>query len=219
MDDISVAVIPEIVTLTPTCHDSDISTMTATGEGDTDGEDNDSTAESECGSDASPTALRRKIERLGKQENKRKRAMAELRDKLKDAKQARQGRRSTEKKVTQIKDLAPANTLPLGKMVSLNNYFRDTVFRRLKLVTKDVIKDGSVVRKIMEHLQVVTDWDKNNYRAHIEMALQTKIGQYRDNSVKNIKWKYRTAKGKGPGKFLALVRQRQGSAIVSNQVI
>ena len=74
------------------------------------------------------------------------------------------------------------------------------MFRVLKIVTKEVLKGGVVVGRIMQHLQIVTEYDKNAYRVHIELALQSKIGQYRDNSVKNIKWKYRSKKGKGPSK-------------------
>ena len=127
--------------------------------------------------------------------------LTNLQEKLKDSKQTRIG--GVEKKRgTQIKHLASENTLPIDKQVSLNNYFRDVVFRGLKIVTKDVLICGVVVGRIMNHLQFVTDYDKNAYRAHIELALQAKMGQYRDNSVKNIKWKYRTKKGKGPSKWM-----------------
>jgi hypothetical protein len=144
--------------------------------------------------------MRRKIQKLQKKEKKRKQEMTNLQEKLTDNKQARQGEATTKKKITQIKHLASENTLPIDKQVSLNNYFRDVVFRVLKIVTKEVLKGGVVVGRIMQHLQIVTEYDKNAYRVHIELALQSKIGQYRDNSVKNIKWKYRSKKGKGPSK-------------------
>ena len=76
------------------------------------------------------------------------------------------------------------------------------VFRNLKLVTKEVIKSGVVVDRLMWQLQFITEHDKMMYRVHIELALQKQIGQYRDKSVKNIKWKYRTKKGKRPGKSI-----------------
>ena len=88
----------------------------------------------------------------------------------------------------------------MDKQVSLNNYFRDFLFRGLKLVTKRVIEDGTVVNQIIRHLRMVTDHDKTVFRLHIELALKVMIGQYRDNSVKNIKWVYRTKKGTGPSK-------------------
>ena len=88
----------------------------------------------------------------------------------------------------------------MDKLISMNNFFRDAVFRSLKLVTKDVLKSGDVVKRIMQHLKFITPHDRSVYRVHIELALQKQIGQYRDNSIKNIKWKYRTRKGTGPGK-------------------
>ena len=64
--------------------------------------------------------------------------------------------------VMKIKDLAQANTLPVDKQISLQNYLRDVVFRGLKLVTKDVIKCGVHVERAMSHLQFITDYDKKN---------------------------------------------------------
>ena len=125
--------------------------------------------------------------------------MTNLQEQLKNNKQARQGMVLTKKRIYKIKDLSEKNTLPVDKQISLNNYFRDVMFRSLKLVTKDVLKSGGVVDKIMTHLHFITDYDKNMYWVHIELELQKQIGQYRDNSIKNIKWKYRSKKGTGPG--------------------
>jgi hypothetical protein len=202
MEDTCVDVIPELITLTPNCNsnNSDISTMSSIhgNEGD-ENEDNSASASDGESDDDEPT-LRQQLDKLKKKDKKRKQQMINLQEKLKDNKQARQLTESAaKKKVTHIKNLAEANTLPLDKQISLNNYFRDVVFRNVKLVTKEVLEDGFVVGKIMQHLQFITDYDKNMYRLHIELALQAKISQYRDNSLKNIKWKYRTKKGTGPG--------------------
>jgi hypothetical protein len=199
MDHTCVDVLPEIILLTPNCNDSDISTMSGTGN-DKEGSDDDSASALAASTEDSEATLRGKLDKLVQKDKKRKQQMTNLQEQLKDTKQAREGSVLGPKRVTQIKDLAEANTLPIDKQITLNNYFRDVVFRGLKLVTKEVIKNGVVVDKIMGHLQFVTDYDKKNYRVHIELALQKQIGQYRDNSVKNIKWKYRTNKGKGQGK-------------------
>ena len=82
------------------------------------------------------------------------------------------------------------------------------VFRGLKLVTRDVLESGVMVAKIMQHLGFITDQDKNMYRAHIELAMKKQIRQYRDNSVKNIKWKYKTKKGNGPSKSMTYSKKK-----------
>jgi len=210
MDNSCVSAIPDAIILTPNCHSSDISTM-STREGESAkgsigvGADDDSDSDtSSCGTNDSVATMRQKLQKMKKKmeksENKRKQEMTDLEDQLKDSKQAKLGKVGTRKRINRIKDLAAANTLPLDKQISLNNFFRDAVFRRVKIVTKEVLKDGTVVGNIMKHLQFVSEQDRNMYRAHIELALQAKIGQYRDNSVKNIKWKYRTRKGKGTSK-------------------
>jgi hypothetical protein len=210
MDNSCVSAVPDVITLTPNCHSSDISTMsTHEGENEKDGmgdggEDDSDSDTSSCGSNESAATMRRKLQKMKRKmkrtDDKRKQELTDLEDQLKDSKQAKLGKAGARKRITRIKDLAAANTLPLDKQISLNNFFRDAVFRRVKLVTKEVLKDGTVVRNIMKHLQFVSDQDRTMYRAHIELALQTKIGQYRDNSVKNIKWKYRTRRGKGISK-------------------
>ena len=97
---------------------------------------------------------------------------------MKDTKQVKLQIFLGKKRVTQIKDFAEANTLPIDKQISLNNYFWDLVFRSLKLVSKEVLKSGVVVDKIMRHLQFVTDYDKKVHQVHIELALEKQIGQY-----------------------------------------
>jgi hypothetical protein len=202
MENTCVNVIPEIITLTTTCSDSDISTMGGNGNDDDDSDDNSDSASDDSSDDIEGKSMREmqeKIRQLQNKERKRKQKMTDLQEQLKDTKQARIGKLLGKRKETKIKNLAAANTLPIDKQISLNNYFRDVVFRSLKLVTKEVLDSGFVVDKIMRHLQLVTEYDKKMYRVHIELALQKQVGQYRNNSVKNIKWKYRTKKGKGPG--------------------
>jgi hypothetical protein len=192
-DNKNFGVVPEFVTLTKTYNNSDMSTLGVDDEASSDDDDDYNSADS-------VDTVRLKIKNLRDKSKKRKQAITNLREQLKDSKQARKGRVATKRKITRVRDLASENTMPLDKQVSLNNYFRETVFHRLKLVTKEVLKSGVIVNKIMKHLMFVTEHDKNMYRAHVEIALQTKIGQYRDNSVRNIKWKYRTKRGKGPSK-------------------
>ena len=197
MNDDSADAIPEIITLTLNCNDSEMSAMSNRGNDDS---DHDGDSSDDDIDDQDLAGMRQKITDLKNADKKRKREMTNLQAQLKEKRQAAEGRVLTKKKITKIKDLATSNTLPIDKQISLNNYFRDVVFRKLKLVTKDVIKSGVVVEKIMGHLQFITDYDKRIYRSHVELALQKQIGQYRDNSVKNIKWKYRTKKGTGPSK-------------------
>jgi hypothetical protein len=167
---------------------------------DSDRSGDDESSTSDVDSKADNAKLRRKLLKMGETEKKRKREMVEMQEQLKDRKQAKEGKVLTKKRITRIKDLDEANILPMDKLISMNNFFRDAVFRSLKLVTKDVLKSGDVVKRIMQHLKFITPHDRSVYRVHIELALQKQIGQYRDNSIKNIKWKYRTKKGTGPGK-------------------
>ena len=199
MKEACVDVIPTLITLTSTCNDSNISTM-SDNEIDSDRSGDDESSTSVVDSKADNAKLRRKLLKMGETEKKRKREMVEMQEQLKDRKQAKEGKVLTKKKITRIKDLDEANILPMDKLISMNNFFRDAVFRSLKLVTKDVLKSGDVVKRIMQHLKFITAHDRSVYRVHIELALQKQIGQYRDNSIKNIKWKYRTRKGTGPGK-------------------
>jgi hypothetical protein len=177
MDHTCVDVLPEIILLTPNCNDSDISTTSGTGHDKESSDDNSASVLAYCSDDNEET-VREKIRKLASRERKRKQQMTDLQEQLKNRKQARQGKVLGQKRVTRIKDLAEANTLPIDKQISMNNYFMDVVFRNLKLVTKDVLKSGVVVDKIMRHLQFVTDYDKKKYRVHIELALQKQIGQY-----------------------------------------
>jgi hypothetical protein len=199
MKEACVDVIPTLITLTSTCNDSNISTM-SDNEIDSDRSGDDESSTSDVDSKAENAKLRRKLLKMGETEKKRKREMVEMQEQLKDRKQAKEGKVLTKKRITRIKDLDEANILPMDKLISMNNFFRDAVFRSLKLVTKDVLKSGDVVKRIMQHLKFITPHDRSVYRVHIELALQKQIGQYRDNSIKNIKWKYRTKKGTGPGK-------------------
>jgi hypothetical protein len=199
MKEACVDVIPTLITLTSTCNDSNISTM-SDNENDSDRSGDEESSTSDVDSKADNAKLRRKLLKMGETEKKRKREMVEMQEQLKDRKQAKEGKVLTKKRITRIKDLDEANILPMDKLISMNNFFRDAVFRSLKLVTKDVLKSGDVVKRIMQHLKFITPHDRSVYRVHIELALQKQIGQYRDNSIKNIKWKYRTKKGTGPGK-------------------
>jgi hypothetical protein len=199
MKEACVDVIPTLITLTSTCNDSNISTM-SDNENDSDRSGDEESSTSDVDSKADNAKLRRKLLKMGETEKKRKREMVEMQEQLKDRKQAKEGKVLTKKRITRIKDLDEANILPMDKLISMNNFFRDAVFRSLKLVTKDVLKSGDVVKRIMQHLKFITPHDRSVYRVHIELALQKQIGQYRDNSIKNIKWKYRTRKGTGPGK-------------------
>ena len=161
MDHTCVDVLPEIILLTPNCNDSDISTTSGTGHDKESSDDNSASVLAYCSDDNEET-VREKIRKLASRERKRKQQMTDLQEQLKNRKQAQQGKVLGQKRVTRIKDLAEANTLPIDKQISLNNYFRDVVFRNLKLVTKDVLKSGVIVDKIMRHLQFVTDYDKKN---------------------------------------------------------
>ena len=145
MDDPCVESIPEMISvLTPNCHNSDISTMSKNEEDNSDRSDNDS----ESGSVDNPAhdskALFQKLKEMERENKKRNQVVADLMKQLEDSKQAKKVRVEANRTVTNIKDLARANTLPEDKQISLRNYLRDVVFRGLKLVTKDVIKCGSM---------------------------------------------------------------------------
>ena len=169
MDDTCFDLIPGLLTLTPNCNDRDtISTMSG-NRGDDDEGGDDSESDGNSGDDEE--TVRAKLQNLEKRDRKRKQQMAHLQEQLKANKQARQGSVIGKKRVTQIKDLDDANKLPLDKQISLNNYFRDHVFRGLKYVTKDVLKSKVAVEGIMQHLRIITEYDIKRYRVHIELAL------------------------------------------------
>jgi hypothetical protein len=203
MEATNVDLIPILLTLTHNCSNSDISTMSGNENDGNNKKEEGSSDESDYNSEDSERAVRRKLEQMGRRAKKRKQEMVDLKERLEGRKHAERGKLVTKKKVMQLKDLEENNRLPRDKLISLNNLFRDVVFRHVKLVTKDVLESGVVVERIMKHLHFITDFDKIRYRAHIELALQKQIGQYRDNSVKNIKWKYRKRKGTGPRKSVS----------------
>jgi hypothetical protein len=74
------------------------------------------------------------------------------------------------------------------------------VFTGVKYVTKETLEGGNIMKKITDNLQITDELQKNRYQRHLELALKKKIGQFRNNSIKNIKWKYRKQQGKGAGK-------------------
>lgn len=115
---------------------------------------------------------------------------------------------TVEKKVTRVEDLPAANTLALDKQISLINYLRDVIFKGLKYVTKEVIESGIIVGMILDNLQLVSEYQKRAYQLHLELALKKKIGQFRNNSIKNMKWKYRNEQGKGEGTLDKIVAAR-----------
>ena len=54
---------------------------------------------------------------------------------------------------------------------------------------------------IMDNLQLTTELHKRTYGLHLELALKKKIGQFRNNSIKNMKWKDQNDQGKGEDKL------------------
>jgi hypothetical protein len=135
---------------------------------------------------------------------KRKKGMENLVKQYIEGTKRRKPTITVEKKVTSVADLPAVNTLILDKQVSLANYLRDVIFRGLKYVTKEVIESGQIVKKVLDNLQLVTELQKTTYQLHVELELKKKIGQFRNNSIKNIKWKFRTDQGKGEGKIKIL---------------
>ena len=132
---------------------------------------------------------------------KRKQNMENLAHKYLEDNKRRKPTITVEKKVTRVEDLPAANTLALDKQISLFNYLRDVIFKGLKYVTKEVIESGTIVGMILDNLQLVSEYQKRAYQLHLELALKKKIGQFRNNSINNMKWKYRIDQGKGEGKM------------------
>jgi hypothetical protein len=176
--------------------------MSRNGSDDSDGRDDDSDSGLADIPARDSKALHRALREMEKENRKRNQEVANLMKQLEDSKKAKKERVGEKRKVTKIKDIAPANLLPFDKQISLHNYLRDVVFRGLKLVTKEVLDAGVTVARAMTHLQFITDYDKRMYRTQIELTIQKQIGQYRDNTIKNIKWKYKTNRGTGPGKSI-----------------
>jgi hypothetical protein len=141
----------------------------------------------------------KKIRAYRERMKKRKKNMEDLGNKFLEDSKRRKPTITVEKKVTRVEDLPAANTLALDKQISLINYLRDVIFKGLKYVTKEVIESGTIVGMILDNLQLVSEYQKRAYQLHLELALKKKIGQFRNNSIKNMKWKYRNEQGKGEG--------------------
>ena len=127
--------------------------------------------------------------------------MEKLEIQLREDKKKRKPTVTVEKPVSRICDLPEVNTLALDKQTSLNNYLRDVIFTGLKYITNQQLESGKVMGKMMENLQLTTETQKTNYKLHLTLALKMKIAQIRNNTIKNIKWKYRLNQGNGEGKI------------------
>jgi hypothetical protein len=136
---------------------------------------------------------------------KRKKVLEDLANQYIEDSKRRKPTITVEKKVTLVADLPPGNTLVLDKQISLTNCLRDVIFKGLKYVTKEVIESGRIVNMVMDNLQMKTEWQRRTYQLHVEIALKKKIGEFRNNSIKNIKWKYRSDQGKGEGKMIIVL--------------
>ena len=201
-----------VVTLTQTCSNSDLSTMSASRSdrsgretemvrlllegikemGEELEEPKDSVAESDSEDDDDGN--------LKKAKRKRKMELEALATKYLEDNKRRKPTITVEKKVTRVEDLPLENQLDLDKQISMMNFLRDVIFTGLKYVTKDTIERGVIGDMIMDNLQLESDFKRKSYRLHLELALKKKIGQFRNNSIKNMKWKYRVDQGKGEGK-------------------
>jgi len=200
--------LPVLVTLTKTSSYSDLSAMSRSEQSSDQAsatlqkilqqvsnmEEDMTAAETESGEDGGD-----KLKSFQEKMNKRKQDLMDLAAELLDIKK-RKLTITVERKVTRVEDLPADNILALDKQTSLINYLRDVVFTGVKYVTKETLEGGNIMKKITDNLQITDELQKNRYQRHLELALKKKIGQFRNNSIKNIKWKYRKQQGKGAGK-------------------
>jgi hypothetical protein len=209
-----------VITLTRTCSNSDLSTMSASrsdrstresevvrqllqGIQDLDPELRKKDAATDSDSDSGDDSEEPEdddVRKLREERGKRKKALEDLATQYLEDNKRSKPTVTVERKVTRVEDLPLVNQLSLDKQISMMNFLRDVIFPGLKYVTKDTIERGTVSKKMMANLQLASDFQKRTYQLHLELALKKKIGQFRNNSIKNMKWKYRVDQGKGEGK-------------------
>lgn len=206
---------PSLLTLTKVCANSDVSTM-STSKSESLGQDgvmlnrmleemkevcgDDSDSDDDGQEEGSDGIEDSKFSDYKIRMKKRKALMKKVTNKYSLEKKKRKPTITVERKVTRVEDLPEVNTLPMDKRISMMNYLRDVIFTGLKYATKETIENGSIVNKMLKNLQLTSDCQRTRYRLHLELALKKKIGQFRNNSIKNLKWKYIQYQGKGEGK-------------------
>ena len=181
-----VGLLPSHVTLSKTCSNSDLSTMSASRSDRTDKESMVNQMmvalkeyEQEDGKDENSNdgiAEGDKYTRLKENMRKRTKAFEEMALQLQRENKRRKTTITVEKQVTRVEDLPETNTLALDKQISLINFLRDVIFTGLKYVTKDTIERGAIIGKIMENLQLASDFQKKAYRLHLEITVEKKLG-------------------------------------------
>ena len=100
-----------------------------------------------------------------------------------------------------VSDLPQEQRMNGSLLQSVANYLRGKLFKGLKIVNSEVLKDGAVVRRMCDYLGMSAE-DQKKFKRHLELLVVERTTQYRNNSVRNLKIRFKAKGGVDPGKLL-----------------